>query len=602
MSTLTDKKQVLKGAEFLVKESSWEDVYIPEQITEEQKMMRDMTKDFIATEIEPNLEKYEQDPMLGVEVLNKAGELGLLGLHIPTEYGGEGKDLTTFSYVTEVLGWGHGLSVAIGAHTGIGTCPIIYYGTDAQRAQYLPKLATGELKAAYCLTEPWSGSDALGARTKAVLSEDGKYYTLTGQKMWITNAGFADVFVVFAKINGDDKKFTGFIVEKGFEGVSVGAEEKKMGIKSSSTRQVFFNSVKVPAENLLGEEGKGHKIAFQILNIGRYKLCNGVLGGAKKALGQAVKYANERQQFKTPISQFGAIKQKLGEMAIRVWTAESASYRVCDWINQKEHDLKAEGKSMTEYLTGGAEEYQIECALLKVIGSEVLDYVVDEGLQIFGGYGYSEEYPMARAYRDSRINRIFEGTNEINRMLSIDALLKFAMKGKIDLMGPGMAVQKELMSVPDFGSSDDSDDIFAAEKKALKNAKKAFLLVAGGAVQKLMQKLSDEQEILIHSSDILSDILVMESAMLRAEKLINLHGLEASKIYVDMVKCFFFDALERIGVNGRSALVAFASGDELRMMQMGLKRFTKYETINTKNIRRAVADKLIDENGYPFWD
>ena len=602
MSTLTDKKQVLKGAEFLIKESSWEDVYIPEQITEEQKMMRDMTKDFVTTEIEPHLEKYEHDPMLGVDVINKAGELGLLGLHIPTEYGGEGKDLTTFSYVTEVLGWGHGLSVAIGAHTGIGTCPIIYYGTDAQRAQYLPKLATGELKAAYCLTEPWSGSDALGARTKAVLSEDGKYYTLTGQKMWITNAGFADVFVVFAKINGDDKKFTGFIVEKGFEGVSVGAEEKKMGIKSSSTRQVFFNNVKVPAENLLGEEGKGHKIAFQILNIGRYKLCNGVLGGAKKALGQAVKYANERQQFKTPIAQFGAIKQKLGEMAIRVWTAESASYRVCDWINQKEHDLKAEGKSMTEYLTGGAEEYQIECALLKVIGSEVLDYVVDEGLQIHGGYGFSEEYPMARAYRDSRINRIFEGTNEINRMLSIDALLKFAMKGKIDLMGPGMAVQKELMSVPDFGSNDDSDDVFAAEKKALKNAKKAFLLVAGGAVQKLMQKLSDEQEILIHSSDILSDILVMESAMLRAEKLVNLHGLEASKIYVDMVKCFFFDALERIGVNGRSALAAFASGDELRMMQMGLKRFTKYETINTKNIRRAVADKLIDENGYPFWD
>ncbi len=602
MSTLTDNKKLLQGGEFLIKESSWEETYIPEEITEEQKMMRDMTKDFINTEIEPNLEKFDHEPMLGVEVLNKAGELGLLGLHIPTEYGGEGKDLTTFSYVTEILGWGHGMSVAIGAHTGIGTCPIIYYGTDEQRAKYLPKLATGELKAAYCLTEPWSGSDALGARTKAVLSEDGKYYTLTGQKMWITNAGFADVFVVFAKIDGDDKKFTGFIVEKGFEGVSVGAEEKKMGIKSSSTRQVFFNNVKVPAENLLGEAGKGHKIAFQILNIGRYKLCNGVLGGAKRALGQAVKYANERQQFKTPISQFGAIKQKLGEMAIRTWAAESASYRVCDWINQKEHDLKAAGKSMTEYLTGGAEEYQIECALLKVIGSEVLDYVVDEGLQIHGGYGFSEEYPMARAYRDSRINRIFEGTNEINRMLSIDALLKFAMKGKIDLMSPAMAIQKELMSVPDFGSGGDSNDIFATERKALKNAKKAFLLIAGGAVQKLMQKLSEEQEILIHAADVLADILVMESAMLRAEKLVNLHGQEAAQIYVDMVKCYFFDAMERIGVNGRSALAAFASGDELRMMTMGLKRFTKYETINTKNIRRAVADKLIDENGYPFWD
>ncbi|MFM2307080.1 MAG: hypothetical protein RLZZ367_1749, partial [Bacteroidota bacterium] len=418
-----------------------------------------------------------------------------------------------------------------------------------------------------------------------------------GQKMWITNAGFADVFVVFAKIDGDDKKFTGFIVERAFEGVSVGAEEKKMGIKSSSTRQVFFNNVKVPVENLLGEVGKGHKIAFQILNIGRYKLCNGVLGGAKRAIDVAVKYSNERQQFKTNISQFGAIKQKLGEMAIRAWVAESASYRVCDLIQQKEHELKDAGKTMTEYLTGGAEEYQIECALLKVMGSEVLDFVVDEGLQIHGGYGFSEEYPMARSYRDSRINRIFEGTNEINRMLSIDALLKFAMKGKLDLMGPGMAIQKELMSVPDF-STPDADDIFGNERKALKNAKKAFLLVAGGAVQKLMMKLSEEQEILIHASDVLIDILAMESAMLRAEKLVNLHGQEASQIYIDMVKCFFFDAMDRINVNGKSALAAFATGDELRIMAMGLKRFTKYDFVNTKNIRRAVADKLIAENGY----
>nr|MBP6732477.1 acyl-CoA dehydrogenase [Chitinophagales bacterium] len=399
----------------------------------------------------------------------------------------------------------------------------------------------------------------------------------------------------------DDKKFTGFIVEKTYEGFSVGAEEKKMGIKSSSTRQVFFNNVKVPVENLLGEEGKGHKIAFQILNIGRYKLCNGVLGGAKRALGVAVKYSNERQQFKTNISQFGAIKHKLGEMAIRTWAAESASYRVCDLIQQKEHELKDAGKSMTEYLTGGAEEYQIECALLKVMGSEVLDFVVDEALQVHGGYGFSEEYPMARSYRDSRINRIFEGTNEINRMLSIDALMKFAMKGKLDLMGPGMAIQKELMSVPDF-SSPDADDVFGAEKKALKNAKKAFLLVAGGAVQKLMMKLSEEQEILMNASDMLIDILAMESAMLRAEKLINLHGLEASQIYVDMVKCYFFDAMDRINTAGRSALAAYATGDEQRIMLMGLKRFTKYEVINTKQIRRAVADKLIAENGYCFWD
>jgi alkylation response protein AidB-like acyl-CoA dehydrogenase len=600
-STTSNKTTSLKGGEFLIKESQWQDVYIPEQITEEQTMLRQAAKDFITKEIDPRLEELDNNPMLGAEILDKAGELGLLGLHIPEEYGGSGQDLTTFSYVTEILGWGHGISVGIGAHTGIGTCPILYYGNAEQRAKYLPKLATGELKAAYCLTEPWSGSDALGAKTKAVLSEDGKYYTVNGQKMWITNAGFADVFVVFAKIDGDDKKFTAFIIEKGMEGLSVGAEEKKMGIKASSTRQVFFNNVKVPVENLLGEAGKGHKIAFQILNIGRYKLCNGVLGGAKRALATGVRYANERQQFKTPISSFGAIKQKIGDMAIRVWAAESASYRVCGLIQSKEEELKEAGKSMTEYLTGGAEEFQVECALLKVTGSETLDYVVDESLQIHGGYGFSEEYPMARSYRDSRINRIFEGTNEINRMLSIDALLKFAMKGKLDLMTPGMAIQKELMSVPDM-SSPDPDDIFGTERKALKNAKKAFLLVAGAAVQKLMMKLSDEQEILIHASDMLIDILNMESAMLRAEKLVNLHGQEAAQIYVDMVKAYFFDAMDRINVAGKSALVAFAEGDELRMMLMGLKRFTKYEIVNTKNIRREVADKMIAENGYCFWD
>ena len=602
MSTATDtKKATLKGGEFLIKDSSWEDCYIPEQITEEQQMMRDMVKDFIKTEIEPELDALDHDPMLTAGKLDKAGALGLLGIAVPEEYGGLGKDLISISYVTESLGGGHGFSVSYGAHTGIGSCPIIYYGTEEQRKKYLPKLATGELKAAYCLTEPGSGSDALGAKTKAVLSEDGKYYILNGQKMWITNAGFADVFIVFAKIDGDDKKFTGFIVEKGYEGLSLGAEEKKMGIKSSSTRQVFFNNVKVPVENLLGEAGKGYKIAFQILNIGRYKLCNGVLGSSKRALDIAIKYANERQQFKTPIAQFGAIKHKLGEMAIRTWVAESASYRVCGLINDKEHELKAAGASMTDYLTGGAEEYQIECALLKVIGSEVLDFVVDEALQIHGGYGFSEEYPMARSYRDARINRIFEGTNEINRMLSIDALLKFAMKGKIDLMTPGMAIQKELVSVPDF-SSPDPDDIFGAERKALKNAKKAFLLIAGGAVQKLMMQLEHEQEILMHAADVLIDIIQMESALLRAEKLINLHGLEASQIYVDMVKCFFFDAMDRMNVAGKSALAGFAEGDELRMMAMGLKRFTKIDFINTKTIRRNVADKLIAENGYCFWN
>ncbi len=524
MSTLTDNKQSLKGGEFIIKDTTWQEAYIPEEITDEQRAMRDSAKDFIRTEIDPILDRIDaQEEGLVVSLLDKAAELGFLGLSIPEEYGGFGADFNTISYVFEVFGGAHAYSVAQGAHTGIGTMPILYYGTDEQRAKYLPKLASGELKAAYCLTEPWSGSDALGARTKAVLNEEGTHYIINGQKMWITNAGFADTFVVFTKIDGDDKKFTAFILEKTMEGFSLGAEEKKMGIKGSSTRQVFMSNVKVPKENLLGEIGKGHKIAFQILNVGRFKLCNGVLGGAKRALDQAVKYANERQQFKTPISSFGAIKHKIAEMAIRLWTAESASYRTSGLIHDYEQALHHSGAGLTEALTGGAEEYQIECALLKVLGSEVLDFVVDESLQVYGGMGFSEEAPMARAYRDSRINRIFEGTNEINRMLSIDALLKFAMKGKIDLLSPGMAIQKELMSVPDFGAGDEND-FFAAERKALKNAKKAFLLVAGGAVQKLMQKLSSEQEILMHAADVLIDIYTMESALLRAEKLRNTYG------------------------------------------------------------------------------
>ena len=600
METTTGKKTTLKGGEFVIRESSWEDTFIPEQITEEQIMFRQTAKDFIKNEIDPVLERLEhQEEGLLVQKLDAAGELGLLGLAIPEEFGGSGLDFTTTSLVGEVLGGGHGFSVSMGAHTGIGTLPILYYGTDEQRKKYLPKLATGELKAAYCLTEPGSGSDALGAKTKAELSADGKHYVVNGQKMWITNAGIADIFVVFTQVEGN--KFTAFIIEKTMEGLSIGAEEKKMGIKTSSTRQVFFNNVKVPVENLLGEVGKGHKIAFQILNVGRFKLGNGVLGGCKRALDETVKYANERQQFKTPISSFGAIKHKLGEMGIKLWTAESAAWRICDLIDQKEHELKAAGKSLTEVLTGGAEEYAIECALLKVLGSEVLDFIIDECLQTFGGYGFSEEYPMARAYRDARINRIFEGTNEINRLLSVDALLKKAMKGQIDLMGPGMAIQKELMSVPDF-STPDADDIFGAEKKALKNAKKAFLLVVGGAVQKLMMGLEKEQEIIMHGADILIDIYTMESAMLRAEKLVNIQGQAAAQLYVDMTKSFFFDAMDRINVSGKQALAAFTTGDEQRIMAMGLKRFTKYEMINTKEIRRAVADKMIAENGYAFWN
>jgi alkylation response protein AidB-like acyl-CoA dehydrogenase len=587
---------LLKGGQFIVKESSFEDVFIPEEFTEEQLMFRDSVRDFVANEIAPNLDRLDKmEEGLAVAKLNMAGELGLLGTAIPEEFGGSAMDFNTNSILVEQMGAAHGFSVTLGAHIGIGTLPILYFGTDAQKQKYLPKLATGELKASYCLTEPGSGSDALSAKTKAMLSEDGSHYVLNGQKMWITNAGFADVFIVFAQENGTN--FTGFIVEKTMEGVKLGAEEQKLGIKCSSTRQVFFENVKVPKENVLGEIGKGHKIAFNILNIGRYKLAAGVTGGAKKACDVAIKYANERIQFKVPISSFGAIKHKIAEMAIRLWTTESAVYRTSDMIDKKEKELHASGKANSESLLGAAEEYAIECAMLKVIASETLDFVVDEALQIYGGMGYSEEAPVARAYRDARINRIFEGTNEINRLLTLDMLIKRAMKGQIDLLTPAMAIQKELMSIPDFGMPD-TEDIFYHEKKAIVNAKKGLLMVAGAAVQKLMMNLEKEQEILMNAADVMNDIFVMESALLRTQKLIAKKGVENCQMYIDITKVFISDAMERININGKHAIVAFADGDELRMMLMGLKRFTKHDAINTNKLRRNIAEKLIEANGY----
>jgi hypothetical protein len=587
---------LLKGGQFIVKESSFEDVFIPEEFTEEQLMFRDSVRDFVANEIAPNLDRLDKmEEGLAVAKLNMAGELGLLGTAIPEEFGGSAMDFNTNSILVEQMGAAHGFSVTLGAHIGIGTLPILYFGTDAQKQKYLPKLATGELKASYCLTEPGSGSDALSAKTKAMLSEDGSHYVLNGQKMWITNAGFADVFIVFAQENGTN--FTGFIVEKTMDGVKLGAEEQKLGIKCSSTRQVFFENVKVPKENVLGEIGKGHKIAFNILNIGRYKLAAGVTGGAKKACDVAIKYANERIQFKVPISSFGAIKHKIAEMAIRLWTTESAVYRTSDMIDKKEKELHAAGKANSESLLGAAEEYAIECAMLKVIASETLDFVVDEALQIYGGMGYSEEAPAARAYRDARINRIFEGTNEINRLLTLDMLIKRAMKGQIDLLTPAMAIQKELMSIPYFGMPD-TEDIFYHEKKAIVNAKKGLLMVAGAAVQKLMMNLEKEQEILMNAADVMNDIFVMESALLRTQKLIAKKGVENCQMYIDITKVFISDAMERININGKHAIVAFADGDELRMMLMGLKRFTKHDAINTNKLRRNIAEKLIEANGY----
>ncbi|MFL5728284.1 MAG: acyl-CoA dehydrogenase family protein [Cytophagaceae bacterium] len=586
----------IKGGEFLIKETNAADIFIPEEKNEEQNMMGDMTRDFLSHEVTPILDKIDQqEEGLMQKLLDKAGELGLLATSIPEKYQGFGKDFNTSLLITEIVGAGHSFAVALAAHTGIGTLPILYFGTEAQKQKYLPDLGSGKRKASYCLTEPGSGSDALAAKTKAVLSADGKHYILNGQKMWITNAGFAEIFIVFAQVDGD--KFTGFIVEKG-PGVTLGNEEHKMGIKGSSTRQVFFNDCKVPAENVLGQIGKGHLIAFNILNIGRIKLCAAALGASKKTSTLAIKYAKERIQFKQPIANFGAIQHKLAEQAIQIYACESAMYRAGNDIQHAEEKLASEGKSYEEALMGAASDYAIECAILKVAGSEVLDYVVDEGVQVLGGYGFSADYPMDRAYRDSRINRIFEGTNEINRMLTMDMLLKRAMKGELDVMGAVMAIQKELTGIPEFGEEDTA--LFAAEKKALKNMKKSMLMIAGSAAQKFVEKLATEQEILMNLADICILTYMAESAILRTEKLISIKGEDACKVQIDMAKVYISDALDKVNIAGKNAINAFTSGDEQRMLLMGLKRYTKIAPMNTKDARRRIAAKLIDAGQYCF--
>ena len=587
----------LKGGEFVIKESSAEAVFIPEKFSEEQKLTAQTCHQFLETEVFPNLDKIDkQENNIMIDLLNKCGELGLLGASIPAEYGGIGEDFITATLINETLGAGHSFAVASACHTGIGSLPILYFGNEATKQKYLPKLATGEWKGAYCLTEPGSGSDALAAKTKAELSADGKYYILNGQKMWITNAGFADVFSVFAKIDGD--KFTGFIVERGFEGISFGEEEHKMGIKGSSTRQVFFNNCKVPVENVLGEIGKGHKIAFDILNIGRLKLCAATLGGAKRSMNLALGYAQTRQQFNLPLVKFGAIRHKLAEMAIKVFASETALYRTANMVDEMEKELQAGGMDVSSALLKASEEFAVECAILKVFGSEALDYVVDEGVQIYGGYGFSEEYPLARAYRDSRINRIFEGTNEINRLLSVDMLLKRAMKGELDLLSPATAVQKELMSIPDFSES--NEGLLAAEKKVVTNLKKAVLLTAGAAVQKLMMKLSTEQEILMDCADMLMELYICESLLLRVGKMIQLNGENSTTVHLDMLRTYFSDACERVFLSGKHAITAFTEGDEQRMLLLGIKRFTKMDSFNTKDARRRIAAKMIEQNSGIF--
>jgi alkylation response protein AidB-like acyl-CoA dehydrogenase len=601
MQDTLSKIDVLQGGEFLISETpSPEHTFIPEEMNEEQLMIRDTVRDFLATEILPNIDRLEaQEEGLAPRLLEKMAELGLLGSHMPEEYGGMQMDTNTNTMICDVFGPAGAFTVSYAAHTGIGMLPILYFGDESQKATYLPRLINGELKAAYCLTEPSSGSDALAAKTRADLSGDGSHYLINGQKMWISNAGFADVFIVFAQIDGD--KFTGFIVERDSEGLTLGAEEQKLGIKGSSTRQVFFENVKVPKENVLGEIGKGHLIAFNALNIGRFKLCALCVGGAKKSAETAVKYANERIQFKQPISNFGAIKHKLGEQAIQIFAAESAMYRVSHLLQEKNKALVAEGMGFAEAKRQAAEEYAIECALLKVLGSEVLDYVVDETVQVHGGMGYSEEGTAARAYRDARINRIYEGTNEINRMLSIDMLFRRALKGNLDIVGPAWEVQKELASMPSF---EQPEGAYAAEKKAIKEFKKAVLMTAGAAAKMQMDgelNLKEEQEVIMNVSDMLLDTLTAESMLLRVEKLAGMDSKEhAQEVYDTMLKVFMTDATARIHKSGTDALVSFAEGDLLRTMLMGLKRFTKYTPTNVKKARRMIADRMIEANGYCF--
>lgn len=594
----TTENKAIQGGEFLIRETLAQDVFIPEDWNEEQQMIAKMAQDFLDAEVHPNLERIDKmEEGLMASLLTKAGELGLMGVSVPEEYGGFGKDFNTSMLVAEVAGAGFSFAVALSAHTGIGTLPILYYGNEEQKKKYIPKLTTGEWKASYCLTEPSSGSDANSGKTKAVLSADGKHYVLNGQKMWITNGGFADVYTVFAKID-DDENLSAFIVERDFPGLSLNEEEKKMGIKGSSTVQVFLNDCMVPVENLLSERQNGFKIAVNILNIGRIKLAVAAIGGSKECISTAVKYANEREQFDRPISKYGAIRHKLGEMAIKVFACESASYRIGQNIDDAYDMLVAGGMDPAKAKLKSVEQFAVECAMMKVHGSETLDYVVDEGVQIYGGMGYSAEAPMDRAYRDARINRIFEGTNEINRMLTVDMMLKRAMKGELDLMGPAMDVAAELMSIPDFGEVDDS--LFAEEKRYIKGFKKAVLMVAGAAVQKLMMTLAKEQEILMNIADMLIELYVAESVLLRVEKLHNTHGAEAASLKIDMARVYIYDAADKIHIAGKNALNAFTEGDEQRMMLMGLRRFTKVAPLNTKELRQRVALKLIEENKYCF--
>ncbi|MGY3793567.1 acyl-CoA dehydrogenase family protein [uncultured Aquimarina sp.] len=602
MSTETLNKDILRGGQFLVKETKAEDVFTPEDFSEEQKMMRDSTKEFVDRELWAHWERFEsKDYAFTEECMKKAGELGLLGVAVPEAYGGLGMGFVSTMLVCDYISGATGsFSTAFGAHTGIGTMPITLYGNEEQKQKYVPKLASGEWFGAYCLTEPGAGSDANSGKTKAVLSEDGSHYLISGQKMWISNAGFCNVFIVFARI-GDDKNITGFIVENDpSNGISLGDEEKKLGIHSSSTRQVFFSDTKVPVENMLSERGNGFKIAMNALNVGRIKLAAACLDAQRRVIGEATKYANERIQFKTPIMNFGAIKAKIAEMATNTYADESASYRAAKNIEDRIAIRQAEGNTHQEAELKGVEEYAIECSILKVAVSEDVQNTTDEGIQIFGGMGFSADTPMESAWRDARISRIYEGTNEINRMLAVGMLVKKAMKGHVDLLGPAMKVADELTGIPSFDTPDYSV-LFSEEKEILAKLKKVFLMVAGSAVQKFGPQLEEHQQLLMAASDILIEIYMAESTILRTEKNAKRFGEDSQEIQIAMSQLYLYNAVDIIIKKGKEAIVSFAEGDEQRMMLMGLKRFTKYANQpNVVALRTKIADKVAAENGYCF--
>ena len=592
---MNDKK-ALKGGEFLIRETEAQDIFIPEEFNEEQRMMAQTCKEFTETQVNPNMDQLEKhDRELLKKLLKDAGELGLLGISVPEEYEGFGQNFVTSMLTTEEMGKGFSFAVAYSAHVGIGTLPILYYGTEEQKQKYIPRLASGELIGAYCLTEAEAGSDPNSGKAEAVLTEDGKFYNLNGVKIWITNGGVADLFIVFAKIKGD-KNLSAFIIEKEWDGVGIGADEEKMGIKGSTTVQLYLDDVKIPVENLLGEQNKGFKIALNILNLGRIKLSGATVGACKATIDLALNYANERKQFGALISSFGAIKYKLSEMAIQTFASESLTYRASQNIDDAIEGYIAEGMDKGKASLEGMRQYAIEASIAKVFGSEVLDFVVDEGVQIYGGMGYSSETLVERAYRDSRINRIFEGTNEINRMVTVGELIKRGMKGELDLITPAKAVAGELLAIPDFGSS--STGYFEAKHKAIVNFKKSVLMVAGAALQKFMDKFINEQEIIMNLADMLNYTYAAESMLLRIEKLSSMYDEEKLSIYKDMLDVFFYDVAPKIHKFGDDAVNSFAEGDEHMGMLMGMKRFTKIAGVNVVAARRKIADHMIEANRY----